>query len=385
MAEARSSDLLTQSNLFFCHKCSAHIVPRLPEYECPQCDNGFIEPSGGMSNSSSSSSSDTSIAGHPGSSHDGNDADSDEAMDDSESERDFLMRILPTAAGAGSSLLWGGSMGGDGARAGGSSSSGEGNSSGSGRRGGSRPRVSTLLMGLPQRRSRMRGPERHQVLAPLLQDLIVHISRGNETPPPFGLFTEELAANPGDYVWGRGGLDAVITHFMGQLENTGPAPLSPEQISAIPASTITMDLCKNKAQCSVCMEDFILEESVKKLRCEHLFHEPCITPWLKMHATCPVCRTSLSDVPADGAPAQTGSTAPRLSSSRILLSNSGSPGSNRVWIATAAGTSGVGDTHSTAGLDSSSSNNRGNNEGSGGSGSTGSSSSSSTFMEDDVE
>uniref|UniRef100_A0A0E9SVW6 RING-type E3 ubiquitin transferase n=1 Tax=Anguilla anguilla TaxID=7936 RepID=A0A0E9SVW6_ANGAN len=28
---------------FFCHRCSAEISPRLPDYTCPQCDSGFIE------------------------------------------------------------------------------------------------------------------------------------------------------------------------------------------------------------------------------------------------------------------------------------------------------------------------------------------------------
>ncbi|KAA0202527.1 hypothetical protein HAZT_HAZT009879 [Hyalella azteca] len=114
---------------------------------------------------------------------------------------------------------------------------------------------------------------------------------------------EELAGNPGDYVWGRGGLDAVITHFMGQLENNGPAPLTADQIAAIPSTQVTQEQCQNKMQCSVCMEDFVLSESVKKLRCDHFFHEPCITPWLKMHATCPVCRTALGDAPPDGSAA----------------------------------------------------------------------------------
>ena len=54
----------------------------------------------------------------------------------------------------------------------------------------------------------------------------------------------------------------------------------------------------HKAQCSVCWEDFVLGESVNQLRCEHIFHKDCITPWLELHATCPVCRKPQNDAAA---------------------------------------------------------------------------------------
>ncbi len=46
-------------------------------------------------------------------------------------------------------------------------------------------------------------------------------------------------------------------------------------------------------QCSVCWEDFKLNESVRQLNCDHLYHDPCIVPWLELHGTCPVCRYKL--------------------------------------------------------------------------------------------
>ena len=178
---------------------------------------------------------------------------------------------------------------------GGSSSS---SSTGPSRRGPNRTRVvNTLLMGPSTRRSRLRGPERHTVLGPMLQDLIVSFSAGGG-PMGVPLLSEELAGNPGDYVWGRGGFDAVITHLMSQLENTGPPPLTETQIQTIPTVKISQQQTQDKAQCSICMEDFVLAENVKQLRCDHCFHETCIKPWLQMHATCPVCRKSLT---AEGA------------------------------------------------------------------------------------
>lgn len=38
-------------------------------------------------------------------------------------------------------------------------------------------------------------------------------------------------------------------------------------------------------QCSVCWEDFKIEEQVRKLLCEHVYHENCIVPWLELVST----------------------------------------------------------------------------------------------------
>lgn len=35
-------------------------------------------------------------------------------------------------------------------------------------------------------------------------------------------------------------------------------------------------------QCSVCMEDFKEDESVRRLHCEHCYHNDCIIPWLEL-------------------------------------------------------------------------------------------------------
>ena len=37
-----------------------------------------------------------------------------------------------------------------------------------------------------------------------------------------------------------------------------------------------------ESQCSVCMEDFHLEDVVRSLPCQHLFHTDCINPWLHL-------------------------------------------------------------------------------------------------------
>ncbi|XP_030457786.1 RING-H2 finger protein ATL70 [Syzygium oleosum] len=45
--------------------------------------------------------------------------------------------------------------------------------------------------------------------------------------------------------------------------------------------------------CSVCLGDYKGTDMLRVLPdCGHLFHQMCIDPWLRLHPTCPVCRTS---------------------------------------------------------------------------------------------
>ena len=57
-------------------------------------------------------------------------------------------------------------------------------------------------------------------------------------------------------------------------------------------------LHKNKANstascCSICLADYKDTDVLRDLPdCGHLFHLECVDSWLKLHATCPVCRNS---------------------------------------------------------------------------------------------
>lgn len=73
--------------------------------------------------------------------------------------------------------------------------------------------------------------------------------------------------NPGDYAWGREGLDTVITQMLNQMENSGPPPLSKEKIQDIPRVEIDDEQVDRKLQCSVCWDDFEKQETVRKLPC----------------------------------------------------------------------------------------------------------------------
>lgn len=44
-------------------------------------------------------------------------------------------------------------------------------------------------------------------------------------------------------------------------------------------------------QCAVCLTDFTLAETVRKLVCNHMFHDECISKWLRERIdNCPLCR-----------------------------------------------------------------------------------------------
>ncbi|KAI0519512.1 hypothetical protein KFK09_006961 [Dendrobium nobile] len=50
--------------------------------------------------------------------------------------------------------------------------------------------------------------------------------------------------------------------------------------------------------CSICLVNYEEEEGGDEVirllpECGHLFHMTCVDPWLRRHATCPVCRSSM--------------------------------------------------------------------------------------------
>ncbi|XP_059172918.1 E3 ubiquitin-protein ligase RNF126-like isoform X2 [Physella acuta] len=103
-----------------------------------------------------------------------------------------------------------------------------------------------------------------------------------------------LHSNPGDYAWGAGGLDAIISQLLNHLEGTGAPPAQKEKIESLEKIQIDQTHIEKTLQCSICMDDFELGIEVRKLPCDHLYHSDCIIKWLEMHGTCPVCRKDLN-------------------------------------------------------------------------------------------
>lgn len=50
---------------------------------------------------------------------------------------------------------------------------------------------------------------------------------------------------------------------------------------------------EHQSGCSICLGDYKDSDLLRMLPdCGHTFHVTCIDAWMKLHATCPMCRTS---------------------------------------------------------------------------------------------
>jgi len=290
---------------FFCHKCNHNISHVLEDFTCPTCGCGFIEElpadsNSGTTNSSTPSGSVGDFAGLFGSGADQSNVLSFDFFDLLSGGQGRRRRGNDSAQPneSGQSLV----------------SSTTSTPSQSGSRSGGTPghQFSFVIDARP--RQGAAGGQAHanadnpveNMLYSFLTDLISGLGGG--VP---GNATIPMLSNLGDYVWGRDGLDAIVTQLMNQMEGTGPPPLSTDKLDNLQSITINQEQIDRKLQCSVCWEDFKLSEEVKQLECDHIYHPDCILPWLKLHATCPICRRDFTDgsQPKDGEPTTTNQSA----------------------------------------------------------------------------
>ncbi|KAI8789949.1 E3 ubiquitin-protein ligase RNF126, partial [Biomphalaria glabrata] len=134
------------------------------------------------------------------------------------------------------------------------------------------------------------SPNLHGIINYVIQRLGTDLAGGGGRNPII------LHGNPGDYAWGAGGLDAIISQLLNHLEGTGAPPAQREKIENLERVRINQTHIENTLQCSICMDDFELDLEVRKLPCDHLYHPECIIKWLEMHGTCPVCRKDLNGI-----------------------------------------------------------------------------------------
>lgn len=106
-------------------------------------------------------------------------------------------------------------------------------------------------------------------------------------------------------------LNQLLTNIMGNLDNNitdllfnasepQRTPASQSAIASLQAfsyDTPTNEQgqlpSNNTTTCSVCMENFVKEDTLLKIGCGHAFHKDCLLPWLQTNNTCPVCRHEL--------------------------------------------------------------------------------------------
>ncbi|XP_077579936.1 E3 ubiquitin-protein ligase RNF126-A-like [Stigmatopora nigra] len=272
MAEASSP-----SSRFFCHRCSAEISPRLPDFTCPSCDSGFIEELPDVQRNENSTPSTSSASDQtpfqPTINHQHMFAfpSGYSPFTLGVFNENFELRTwLPTEDNRETEIQREEEM---------ASQQGDATqpppSQHATQRQGTRPEGVPTLEGIIQQ---------------LVNGIIAPTAMPNLGIGPWGV----LHSNPMDYAWGANGLDAIITQLLNQFENTGPPPADRERIKSLPTVSITEEHVGAGLECPVCKEDYSVEENVRQLPCNHMFHNDCIVPWLEQHDTCPVCRKSLN-------------------------------------------------------------------------------------------
>ncbi|XP_065000751.1 uncharacterized protein LOC135634303 [Musa acuminata AAA Group] len=50
---------------------------------------------------------------------------------------------------------------------------------------------------------------------------------------------------------------------------------------------------EDEVKCSICQEEFVMEDEVGELVCKHTYHAACIRRWLQLKNWCPICKASL--------------------------------------------------------------------------------------------
>lgn len=293
MAEAAVENP-TPSNTpkYFCHKCSVSVdlSPELPGLTCPRCESGFIEEitqeleEQHVARTERSAQPSTFFSGaempdflssllFPTPSAEEHDADDDDDEDDSDDENGYFgVARLPSRYGSGHTRGF-------------------------------------------LHRHRFRGGH-HSPRSPsfessrtvfprFLEDVLRELTAGSSGRMPglLPLLPPLFHGDPRDYAWGADGLDNAITQLLNQWDCPGSPPASADDIDRLQTLNIAQEHIDKESQCSVCMEDFALDESVLSLVCQHLFHKDCIKPWLELHNTCPICRQPVGDgVPPPEAP-----------------------------------------------------------------------------------
>ncbi|XWS57837.1 hypothetical protein CRYUN_Cryun09bG0208200 [Craigia yunnanensis] len=100
--------------------------------------------------------------------------------------------------------------------------------------------------------------------------------------------SHRAASSFGDYLMGPG-WDLLLQYLVENDPNRyGTPPAQKEAVEAMPIVTV-----EENVQCSICLEDIEIGSEAKEMPCKHKFHSGCITLWLELHSSCPVCRYQL--------------------------------------------------------------------------------------------
>lgn len=116
--------------------------------------------------------------------------------------------------------------------------------------------------------------------------------------PSFRQFSQMRSnADPGDFFVGD--MNTLLAHLQRQHEDQGPAPATEDAIGQLEIKQLSKEDAEKleNETCAVCQDKYKENDQVTCLPCKHIYHKDCVIPWLKMHCTCPVCRTEVKANP----------------------------------------------------------------------------------------
>ncbi|CAN6196043.1 unnamed protein product, partial [Urochloa humidicola] len=156
-----------------------------------------------------------------------------------------------------------------------------------------------------------------------------HLTVGQEPPPPAWLVADNLARELSILTESSGNQDGNSNITESGAEDMAPAimnflesisgdrdletaleeslqgiiehpprapPASKEVVANLPVITVTEEVIArlgSETECAVCRENLVVGDKMQELPCKHLFHPPCLKPWLDENNSCPICRHEL--------------------------------------------------------------------------------------------
>ncbi|KAH6578177.1 hypothetical protein BASA61_009442 [Batrachochytrium salamandrivorans] len=99
----------------------------------------------------------------------------------------------------------------------------------------------------------------------------------------------------GDYVADGDSFEDIITRLFEQHTQGSDTQAAPSNIIAsLPKEKFSKGT-SSQTECAICQDEYIQDELLISLPCTHIYHPDCITSWLKLNGTCPICRFSFVD------------------------------------------------------------------------------------------
>ncbi|KAK9098658.1 hypothetical protein Syun_025703 [Stephania yunnanensis] len=104
---------------------------------------------------------------------------------------------------------------------------------------------------------------------------------------------DTFSGNVGDYL-NTHSLEQLLEQLAASvIRRRGAPPASASFVDSLPCVVITEEHGKDNLICAICKDPLSVGAIVKRLPCAHLYHPPCILPWLNARNSCPLCRYEL--------------------------------------------------------------------------------------------